>query len=84
MHHDPLTGLPNRAAFTACIDATIETAVNEGQSFALMCLDFDRFKEVNDVYGHAVGDELLRQLSTRLQAAVGGPFWPGSAATNSS
>ena len=74
VHHDLLTGLPNRAAFTACIDATIETAANEGQSFALMCLDFDRFKEVNDVYGHAVGDEMLRQLSKRLQAAVGGAF----------
>ena len=74
VHHDLLTGLPNRAAFTACIDATIETATNESQSFALMCLDFDRFKEVNDVYGHAVGDEMLRQLSTRLQAAVGGAF----------
>ena len=64
VHHDLLTGLPNRAAFTACIDATIETAANDGHSFALMCLDFDRFKEVNDVYGHAAGDELLRQLST--------------------
>jgi diguanylate cyclase (GGDEF)-like protein len=74
VHHDLLTGLPNRAAFTACIDATIETAANDGHSFALMCLDFDRFKEVNDVYGHAVGDEMLRQLSTRLQAAVGGAF----------
>ena len=39
-----------------------------------MCLDFDRFKEVNDVYGHAAGDEMLRQLSKRLQAAVGGAF----------
>ena len=74
VHHDLLTSLPNRAAFTACIDATIETAATEGQSFALMCLDFDRFKEVNDVYGHAAGDEMLRQLSKRLQAAVGGAF----------
>jgi diguanylate cyclase (GGDEF)-like protein/PAS domain S-box-containing protein len=74
VHHDPLTNLPNRAAFTACIDATIETATKDGSSFALMCLDFDRFKEVNDVYGHAAGDELLHKLSTRLQAAVGGAF----------
>ncbi len=74
VHHDLLTSLPNRAAFTTCIDATIEAAAKDGQSFALMCLDFDRFKEINDVYGHATGDELLRQLSTRLQAAVGGAF----------
>jgi diguanylate cyclase (GGDEF)-like protein len=74
VHHDLLTGLPNRAAFTACIDATIETAARDGNSFAMMCLDFDRFKEVNDVYGHATGDELLRQLSIRLQAAAGGAF----------
>jgi diguanylate cyclase (GGDEF)-like protein/PAS domain S-box-containing protein len=74
VHHDLLTGLPNRAAFTACIDATVETAAKDGKPFALMCLDFDRFKEVNDVYGHAAGDELLRQLSTRLQAAAGGAF----------
>ena len=74
VHHDLLTSLPNRAAFTACIDATIETATREGTSFALLCLDFDRFKEVNDVYGHAAGDEMLRQLAKRLQAAVGGAF----------
>jgi len=74
VHHDALTGLPNRAAFTACIDATIDTTAKEGGSFALMSLDFDRFKEVNDVYGHAAGDELLRQLSTRLEGAVGGAF----------
>ena len=74
VHHDLLTGLPNRAAFIACIDATIETAAKDGHSFALMCLDFDRFKEVNDVYGHAAGDELLHQLSTRLQATAGGAF----------
>ena len=85
VHHDLLTGLPNRAAFTACIDATIETAATEGQSFALMCLDLDRFKEVNDVYGHAAGDEMLRAV---VEAPAGrraaAPSWRGSAATNSS
>src|SRR6185312_8213907 len=74
VHHDLLTSLPNRAAFTACIDATIEAAARDSTSFALMCLDLDRFKEVNDVYGHAAGDEMLRQLAKRLQAAVGGAF----------
>ena len=74
VHHDLLTGLPNRAAFTSCIDATIETAAKDGSSFALLSLDLDRFKEVNDVFGHAAGDELLRQLARRLQSAVGGAF----------
>jgi diguanylate cyclase (GGDEF)-like protein/PAS domain S-box-containing protein len=74
VHHDLLTGLPNRAAFIACIDATIENATKDGGTFTLLSLDFDRFKEVNDVYGHAAGDEMLRQLSRRLQAAAGGAF----------
>ncbi len=70
--HDALTGIPNRAAFTACIEATIER--QEGQSFCLMSIDIDRFKEVNDVFGHVTGDELLRQLSHRLQSVIGGAF----------
>jgi diguanylate cyclase (GGDEF)-like protein/PAS domain S-box-containing protein len=73
-HHDALTGLPNRAAFNICLDSMIETAAPENLSFALMCVDVDRFKEINDVYGHGVGDALLRELSKRLQAAVGGAF----------
>jgi len=73
-HYDSLTGLPNRAAFNACIDATLETAAKDGSSFALMCLDCDRFKEVNDVFGHVAGDEFLRRISERLQRAVGGAF----------
>jgi len=74
VHHDLLTGLPNRAAFNACIDATIENAAHDGHSFALLSIDFDRFKEVNDVYGHAAGDELLRQATKRIQEVVGGAF----------
>jgi diguanylate cyclase (GGDEF)-like protein len=73
-HHDLLTGLPNRAAFNACLESTIETMANEERSFALLCLDADRFKEINDVYGHAVADQVLRELSRRLQAAIGCAF----------
>jgi len=73
-HHDGLTGLPNRAAFDACIEATIEAASRDGQQFALMCINLDRFKGINDVFGHASGDALMREMAKRLQAAVGGAF----------
>ncbi len=73
-HHDALTGLPNRAAFVACLEATIEDAARDGASFCLMSVDLDRLKEINDVFGHPVGDELLRSMSHRLQEAAGGAF----------
>jgi diguanylate cyclase (GGDEF)-like protein/PAS domain S-box-containing protein len=73
-HHDALTGLPNRAASNICLDSMIETAAEEDLSFSLMCVDVDRFKEINDVYGYAAGDAVLRELAKRLQAAVGGAF----------
>jgi diguanylate cyclase (GGDEF)-like protein/PAS domain S-box-containing protein len=69
--YDPLTGLPNRTLLRDQLDASIE-AVSQGRSrsFALMVLDLDRFKEVNDTLGHHVGDVLLQQLGGRLLAAV--------------
>jgi diguanylate cyclase (GGDEF)-like protein/PAS domain S-box-containing protein len=73
-HHDALTNLPNRAASNICLDSMIETAKEEDLSFSLMCVDVDRFKEINDVYGYATGDAVLRELAKRLQAAVGGAF----------
>jgi diguanylate cyclase (GGDEF)-like protein/PAS domain S-box-containing protein len=73
-HYDALTDLPNRAAFTERLALTLEVAAETDKPFALLCLDLDRFKEVNDVFGHAVGDELLRQLSRRLQAVAEGAF----------
>jgi len=73
-HHDPLTDLPNRAAFNECIAATIDLAAVSGESFAVLCVDLDRFKTVNDVFGHAVGDELLREVARRLEAACQGAF----------
>jgi diguanylate cyclase (GGDEF)-like protein/PAS domain S-box-containing protein len=73
-HHDTLTSLPNRSAFNTCLDSTIEASAKDGSSFALMTMDIDRFKEINDVFGHAVGDALLREVGRRLQETVGGAF----------
>ena len=73
-HHDVLTGLPNRAAFNESFAATLERAKRSGEQFALLCLDLDRFKYVNDLFGHAVGDALLCEVARRLKAASGGAF----------
>ncbi len=73
-HHDPLTDLPNRAAFNECIAATVELAAASDESFAVLCLDLDRFKSVNDVFGHSAGDVLLREISRRLEAVCEGAF----------
>jgi diguanylate cyclase (GGDEF)-like protein/PAS domain S-box-containing protein len=73
-HHDTLTDLPNRTAFTEHLGRTIEMARRGGESFAVLSLDLDRFKEVNDVFGHAVGDDLLRELSQKLRELAGDAF----------
>ena len=66
---DVLTGLPNRRAFIAAL----ETASADGSPFALAILDLDRFKTVNDTFGHLIGDQLLQEVARRLiRAAVGG------------
>lgn len=67
--HDQLTGLPNRAHFYERLQATL-TADGETRA-AVLFLDLDTFKQVNDRHGHAVGDQLLRVLAERLTAAVG-------------
>jgi diguanylate cyclase (GGDEF)-like protein/PAS domain S-box-containing protein len=73
-HHDALTDLPNRTAFSERLTRTLEAARESGGSFAVLSLDLDRFKEVNDVFGHAVGDDLLREFSQKLRALAGDAF----------
>jgi len=73
-HHDVLTGLPNRAAFNECLTSTIEAAERDNSLFALMSLDTDRLKEINDVYGHGVGDKVLQEMALRIQQTAGGAF----------
>ncbi|WP_278532476.1 bifunctional diguanylate cyclase/phosphodiesterase [Komagataeibacter rhaeticus] len=63
-HYDPLTGLANRALFSS----RLEAACAAGSTATLLCIDLDYFKTVNDVYGHAAGDSLLRLVSERLRA----------------
>ena len=70
--HDTLTGLANRRAFEAMLDDAIEAARFEAQPSMLLYLDLDQFKVVNDTCGHVAGDELLRQLGTRLAGQVRG------------
>jgi diguanylate cyclase (GGDEF)-like protein/PAS domain S-box-containing protein len=73
-HYDTLTDLPNRSAFNECFATTLEKATAAGDPFALMSIDLDRFKEVNDVFGHSIGDALLRAVSSRLAKAAEGAF----------
>jgi diguanylate cyclase (GGDEF)-like protein/PAS domain S-box-containing protein len=71
-HHDALTGLPNRALLTDRITQAIALAQRNGTRLAVMFLDLDRFKNVNDSLGHSVGDKLLREVAARLLAAMRG------------
>ena len=69
-HHDALTGLPNRLKFREAFEAELARAWDDDTQVALMFFDLDRFKEVNDVHGHAVGDRLLVSVSERLLDAL--------------
>jgi diguanylate cyclase (GGDEF)-like protein len=70
--HDALTGLPNRALFRDRVRHAVQVGKRSDQSFAVIALDLDRFKEVNDALGQKTGDELLRQVGGRLQASLRG------------
>jgi diguanylate cyclase (GGDEF)-like protein/PAS domain S-box-containing protein len=69
-HHDGLTGLPNQLLFNDRLDQTISLAKRDSREFALLYLDLDKFKPVNDALGHAAGDELLKAVATRIRREV--------------
>jgi diguanylate cyclase (GGDEF)-like protein len=68
--HDALTGLPNRGLFHELLDQACAEAERAGQILALMFIDLDRFKQVNDTMGHDAGDELLVQVAQRLRSCM--------------
>jgi len=69
-HHDALTGLLNRMFFLDQLEEALDDKSRTGQ-IALLCIDLDGFKGVNDTYGHDAGDSLLKEVAGRLMAAVG-------------
>jgi len=69
-HHDALTGLPNRLLFGDRLTQIMSLAKRNSSRFALLNLDLDKFKPVNDCFGHAVGDELLQAVATRIRQQV--------------
>ncbi len=71
-YHDGLTGLPNRANFTMRLRETLDLARRHQHSLALMYVDLDRFKHVNDSMGHAAGDALLQKVASRVQSCLRG------------
>jgi diguanylate cyclase (GGDEF)-like protein len=68
--HDPLTGLPNRAMFAERLEQALDLARPEQAPVAVIFVDLDDFKDVNDQYGHATGDRVLRAIAYRLRRTI--------------
>lgn len=69
-HHDVLTGLPNRMLLADRLGQTIELCRRQGRKFAMLFIDLDRFKHINDSLGHTIGDELLKSVAQRIVSCV--------------
>ncbi len=67
---DALTGLPNRLLFNDRLDTIIREAIRNGECFAVLFVDLDRFKAINDTYGHAAGDQVLKVVTQRLCGSI--------------
>lgn len=70
-YHDDLTGLPNRASFYKSLHLAIDIAKKEQHQLAVMLIDLDHFKDVNDALGHRIGDKVLREISTIIANQIG-------------
>jgi diguanylate cyclase (GGDEF)-like protein len=68
--HDAMTGLLTRAGFDGCMADAVRSATRQGRTSALVAIDLDRFKAINDTYGHEAGDDVLRAVGARLQASI--------------
>lgn len=68
--HDTLTGLPNRARFDEVFDGALTEAMDKGTQLGIVAIDLDNFKDINDGYGHATGDQVLRVLAQRLSSTL--------------
>ena len=71
-YHDGLTDLPNRAAFLQALAQMIEACAGTDEEFAVLCVDLDGLKEINDVFGHGMGDKVLIEVARRLQDSARG------------
>lgn len=69
-HSDPLTGIANRYSYNVRMKSLLETSKKYGQKMAVLFLDLDRFKQVNDTFGHEAGDQLLIQVSDRIKSLL--------------
>jgi len=69
-HHDALTGLINRFLFLEIVKNTIDNSKRQNSKFSVLFLDIDRFKDINDTYGHSAGDLLLKSVAKRLKKCV--------------
>lgn len=74
LHHqattDPLTGLANRAYIKQAFEDELKRAKEEGESLGVLILDLDKFKRINDTYGHGVGDEVLKRVAQRIRRSI--------------
>ncbi len=70
--HDALTGLPNRLMFSQLLNHAIQAARRYQRQFAVLFIDLDRFKIINDTMGHEAGDQLLQEIAMRLKANAAG------------
>lgn len=69
-NHDPLTSLPNRKLFFDRLKQSLSRAEREGKMVAVLYIDLDQFKQINDSFGHAIGDEVLQEIASRLEKEI--------------